>query len=131
MREKFSVLSEKRAANLRVRLSGLAVVILALLIARQYIYIQLEFILLTAVLFFAELSTVWLLLRRLEPNGQEPRALLLLLIAGQLQVVAELLLLTWAVYYTGGITSPLLALYFIYIFGDGLTSAAPTDMPTV
>lgn len=126
MKEKFFILSEKRAANLRVRLAGLALIVIALLIARQYVYIQLEFIFLTAVLFFAELAAVWALLRRLDQYGRDPRALLLLLVAGQLQVIAELLLLTWAVYYTGGITSPLLALYFIYIFGDGLTSSART-----
>ncbi len=126
MNEKFHALAEKRASNLRLRAVGLALVILALVIARWFIYFQIEFIALTALLYVAEIITVWLLLRRLNRYAGSPRALLLLQIAGQLQVIAEVVLLTWAVYYTGGITSPLTPLYFIYIFADGLSSTTRT-----
>lgn len=126
MKETFKLLSEKRSANLRVRMAGIALVIVALLTTRQLLYFQIEFMLYPAVLFFLELVVVWFLLHRLDGYGKEPRALRVLLVVGQLQVVAELLLLTWVVYYTGGITSPLIPLYLIYILGDGLTSRAPT-----
>ncbi len=126
MKQKFLVLSEKRAANLRVRAIGLVLVTLALLIARQFVFFQLEFVFWIAALFVAELAVVWVLLQRLEPYSDQRHAYVLLQITGQLQVIAELILLTWAVYYTGGITSPLLPLYFIYVFADGLLSSALT-----
>ncbi|MCC7163146.1 MAG: GAF domain-containing protein [Anaerolineae bacterium] len=122
MNAKFFALLEKRSANLRLRGIALALVICSLLIARWFIYFQAEFIFAIAVLYIIELTVVWLLLRRLEKIPDQPHTTLLLQLTGQLQVLAELLLLTWAVYYTGGIISPLLPLYFIYIFADGLSS---------
>lgn len=126
MSSQFHILAEKRAANLRLRAMGLGLVALSLLAARWFVYFQLEPIFWIAILFAVELGAVWLLLKRLEPFANQPRAVHLLQIAGQLQVAAELLLLTWAIYYTGGITSPLLPLYFIYLFADGLTSSTRT-----
>lgn len=123
MNEKFFALVEKRTANLRLRGIALALVIGSLLIARWYVYFQVEFVFVIAVLYVAELAVVWLLIRRLEKIPDQPHTTLLLQLTGHLQVLAELVLLTWAVYYTGGITSPLLPLYFIYIFADGLTSS--------
>lgn len=126
MKEKFSALFEKRSANLRLRGISLVLLIIALLAARWYTYFQVEFVGRVAVLYLAELATVWILLRRLRGHENERHALVLLQMTGQLQVIAELLLLTWAVYYTGGITSPLTPVYFIYIFADGLVSTART-----
>ncbi len=126
MKEQFQALAEKRASNLRLRSIGLALIIAGLLGARWYVYFQLEFLLRIAVLYVAELAVVWIVLRRLQLAKTEPRALQMLLIAGQLQVIVELILLTGAIYYTGGITSPLTPLYFIYIFADGLTSSTRT-----
>lgn len=123
MNEKFFALIEKRTANLRLRGIALALVISSLLLARSIVYFQAEFVVLIAVLYVAELAVVWLLIRRLEKIPDAPYTTLLLRLTGHLQVLAELVLLTWAVYYTGGITSPLLPLYFIYIFADGLTSS--------
>lgn len=123
MNEKFFALIEKRTANLRLRGIALALVITSLLIARWYVYFQVEFVVVIAVLYIVELAVVWLLIRRLEKIPDQPHTTLLLQLTGHLQVLAELLLLTWAVYYTGGILSPLLPLYFIYIFADGLTSS--------
>lgn len=126
MKEKFLDLYEKRAANLRLRAIGLGLVLVALLAARWFIYFQVEFVLQIGALYVSELAVVWLVLHRLRTLYDQPRALLLLRLAGQLQVIAELLLLTWAIYYTGGITSPLTPLYFVYIFADGLTSSTRT-----
>lgn len=126
MKEKFSTLFEKRSANLRLRGIALVLVIFALLGARLYVDYQVEFVGRVAVLYIAELVSVWLLLRRLQEHTGQRHALVLLQITGQLQVIAELLLLTWAIYYTGGITSPLTPLYFIYIFADGLVSTTRT-----
>lgn len=126
IKDQFSVLLEKRQANLRLRVIGLGLVITSLLIARWYVYFQVEFVALTALLYIAELTAVWLLLRSLTKYPNSPRAYRLLQAAGHLQVIGELLLLTWGVYYTGGITSPLTPLYFIYIFADGLASTTRT-----
>ena len=126
MNEKFFVLAEKRASNLRLRGIGLALVIIALLVARWFIYFQIEFVARIGGLYILELATVWFLLRRLKSHPDSRRVLWLLQIAGQLQVIAEVVLLTGAVYYTGGITSPLTPLYFIYIFADGLSSTTRT-----
>src|SRR6187200_833553 len=105
MNEKFFALVEKRIANLRLRGIALALVIGSLLLARLFVDFQAEFIALIAVLYVAELAVVWLLIRRLEKIPDAPYTTLLLRLTGHLQVVAELVLLTWAVYYTGGITS--------------------------
>lgn len=126
MRESISVLAAKRAANLRLVGIGLAVVIIVLFGARAYVNFQVEFVLVPAVLYLAELVTVWLLPRGLPRYGNSRAAQKLLEIAGQLQAIAELLLLTWLIYYTGGITSPLVPLYFVYIFAAGLSSDVRT-----
>ncbi len=123
MKENFIEAAETRAANLRLRALALVLVIAALLVARWYVYYQVEFIFVVAGLYGALLATVWILLRRLDFYASQRRALLLLEIAGHLQVLAELILITGAVYYTGGIISPLTPLYFIYIFADGLVSS--------
>ncbi len=123
MNEKFFALIEKRIANLRLRGIALVLVIFSLLLARLFVDFQAQFIALIAVLYIAELAVVGLLIYRLGKIPDASHTTLLLRLTGHLQVVAELVLLTWAVYYTGGITSPLLPLYFIYIFADGLTSS--------
>lgn len=126
MNDPSSILVEKRRANLRLRAVGLALVVLALLAARWFVYYNISFLFGIAVLFALELATASVLFRRLSHYGDPPRVRLLLLLAGQLQVLAELSLLTWAVYYTGGITSPLIPAYLIYIFADGLVASTRT-----
>lgn len=122
----FARLYENRRANLRLRWVGLGLVSAALVIASWFVAYDSISILQIAALFALELGVVWLLLTRLREPRDEARAVRLLQIMGQVQVVVELALLTWAVYYTGGVTSPLIPLYFIYIFGDGLTSSTAT-----
>lgn len=126
MRESISVRDDKRATNLRLLGIGLALILIALVAARSNVNFHVEFVLIPALLYAAELGTVWLLLQRLRRFGSQKFAQLLLEIAGQLQVVAELLLLTWVIYYTGGITSALLPVYFVYIFAAGLSSNVRT-----
>lgn len=126
MPEPFSLSLEKRAATLRLRGVVIALVILALAVARWYVYFPIEPILLIAVLYATELVAMGILLRFLLRLADEKRALFMLYLSSQLQITAELFLLTWAVYYTGGIVSPLTPLYAIYIFADGLVSKART-----
>ncbi len=126
MNDTFARLYENRRANLRLRWIGLALVCVALALASWFVAYDYVSIIQIAALFAIELGVVWFFLNRLREPSDEARALLLLRILTQLQVIVELLLLTWAVYYTGGITSPLIPLFFIYLFGDGLTSSTST-----
>ncbi len=126
MNKTFARLYKNRRDNLRLRWIGLALVSIALVIASWFVAYDHFSIVQIAALFALELGAVWFALRRLRAPRDYARAILILRILGHLQVIVELLLLTWAVYYTGGITSPLIPLYFIYIFGDGLTSSTPT-----
>ncbi len=122
MNESPFFLTAKRRANLRLRWAGLLIITGALLLARTFVEFELPTVLLILVLFAAELLVVQLVPYRLEPHAMEPRAGHLLRLMGHLQVLAELGLITWAVYLTGGITSPLLPTYFVYLFADGLTA---------
>lgn len=126
MSDSFSQLYENRRANLRLRWIGVALVTIALLAVRWMVYYDHLPVLQIVACFLAELAAVQILLIRLRYPKDQARAVLLLQVAGQLQVVAELLLLTWAVYYTGGVTSPLVPVFFVYIFADGLTSSVRT-----
>lgn len=126
MKDTAARLTETRGANLRLCWIGLVLFTAGLTLVRWYVYYDFNYILQIALLFAMELLAVQLLLRRLGAHSDGPRALRLLQVVGQLQVLSELSLLTWAVYYTGGITSPLIPLYFIYIFADSLTARTRT-----
>jgi GAF domain-containing protein/anti-sigma regulatory factor (Ser/Thr protein kinase) len=126
MRNSFSRMYENRRVNLRMRWLGVALVTVALLVVRWFVYYDAVSVFQIAAAFAAELFAMQLLLERLRDFQDQARAILWLKGIGQLQVFVELVLLAWAVYYTGGITSPLIPLFFVYIFADGLTSSART-----
>jgi GAF domain-containing protein len=126
MNDTFSRLYENRRSNLRLRWIGLGLVCAALVIASWFVAYDYVSMFQIAALFALELSVVWFLLNRLREPEDRQHAILIMRIISQLQVIVELLLLTWAVYYTGGVTSPLIPLYFVYIFGDGLASSTAT-----
>lgn len=123
MRDTLSFLSEKRRANFRLRWIGLALLTAAALVSRLYVTFDLSALLVLAGLFVVELLTVQMLHVRLEPRTADPYARRLLELTAQLQIVAELALVSWWVYLTGGVTSPFLPLYLIYIFSDGASSS--------
>ncbi|MBI4671843.1 MAG: GAF domain-containing protein [Chloroflexi bacterium] len=126
MKETFLRMYEKRHANLRLRWTGWVAITLGLAVARWFIYYDLIPVFQIAAWFVVELVIVQILLERLRGSTNYTSAIRFLKGLGQFQVLAELALLSWIIYYTGGITSPLVPLYFIYIFGDGLTSSVRT-----
>lgn len=112
-----------RRANLRLRWLGLLLLTLGLLVARWVVYYDALPILFIAACFAVELVVVQILLRRLRDFTDPARARRWLFIIGQVQVLFELVLLAWAVYCTGGIISPLVPIFFVYIFADGMSSS--------
>lgn len=123
MPDRFTSAYNKRATTLRVRWLALVFVLVGLVGARWYLYFDLAPLLFLAGALALELLAVQFLLIRLRGLSAYPTAPVILELTGQGQVLVELSLLTVAVYLTGGITSPLIPLYLIYIFADGLVSS--------
>lgn len=123
MTEPFLALYTQRESHLRLRWVALACITAALWLARLFVNFPIEQLGGVIALVLIEIAAVQLIQRRLFADRNQPLALVLLRLLMQLQVIAELVLLTLAVHFTGGISSPLLGLFLIYLFADGAISS--------
>jgi len=123
MSETFSSLYEKRRVTLRVRWVGTILVTIALIITRVYVPFDLGRVLFVLGLALTEIAAVTIVLSRLREGVKGIRAVHLYKIVTHLQVAVELTLLTWIVNLTGGVSSPMVGAYLIYLLADGLDSA--------
>lgn len=124
MNEPFLALYRQRETNMRLRWIALACVTAALSLARLFVAFPIEQLAGVIALVLIEMVVVQLIQRRLFQDRDQPLAFVLLRLLVHLQVIVELVLLTLAGHLTGGISSPLLGLYLIYLFADGAISSS-------
>jgi hypothetical protein len=114
--------------TLRFRWLGLGILTATLLLLRQFWAFALLPVLVVVTFAAVELALITLFVQHAlaHPEWWTPARARFARVIAQLQVLAELALLTWAVHLTGGIVSPLVAGYLLYLFANGLRATART-----
>ncbi|MGB8643756.1 MAG: GAF domain-containing protein [Anaerolineae bacterium] len=118
---------ERLQLTLRLRWLGIAIVIIILILLGQFWRFDYVPVVGIIGITLLELAGVSLIVRRAtrHPEWNPKHRDRLIGIISELQVLVELVLLTVGVHLTGGVVSPLLAGYMLYLFVNGLRSSVP------